>query len=68
MVPFLPLSAPVILMLFNTASASFTVTEIFPDFPPASAVMVTVPAFMPVTLPPSTVAILVSEDDHLMPS
>ena len=66
--PFFPLASPLMAILFRTTSASFTVIFWVPDFPPASAVIVASPALTPVTLPPSTVAILLSEEDHFTPS
>ena len=66
--PFFPLASPLMAILFRTTSASFTVIFWVPDFPPASAVIVASPALTPVTLPPSTVAMLLSEEDHFTPS
>ena len=66
--PFLALVEPLILMLPTATSAFFTSTVLLPLTPPAVAVTVTLPALTPVTFPPSTVAMLLSEELQLTPS
>ena len=65
--PFLALAKPVILMPVRVTSAAFTSISFVAFTPPASAVMVTLPAATPVTFPLSTVAIPVLEEDQEIP-
>ena len=54
-------------MPVSVTSAAFTSISFVAFTPPASAVMVALPAATPVTFPLSTVAMPVSEEDQEMP-